>query len=111
MVSANRHSCGETFIDSGMGLSTGQKTLSKLGSSQWLEKIDIRSGRGGEEGKGIDSLQETRWSQLQVTSSGAVQTQPGTLPFFISCVCSPVTSCQSSLLGKLLYSLQFQKRI
>lgn len=74
MVSAKRYSSGETFIDSGTGLSTGQKTLSKLGSSQWLEKTAIRSGRGGEEDKGVDRLQETKWCQLQVASFRAVQT-------------------------------------
>lgn len=52
----------------------------------------------------IDRPQETKWCQLQVASFRAMHTQPGTLSFITSCVCSPVTSCQSGLLGNLVFS-------
>lgn len=63
MVSAEGHSGGETFINSGTGLTTEGKTLSKLGSSQCLGKKkkrerDMRTGRGGDLGAGYRQVAE-----------------------------------------------------
>lgn len=68
----------ETFINSSTGLSTGEKALSKPGSSRWLENVEL-GDPGGEQrwAEGIDRLQGSKVLSSPGVSFRAVPTEPG----------------------------------
>lgn len=71
---------GETFINSGTGLSTGEKTLSNLRSNRWLEMWSWETQKGRRGGQMVSNrCREAKYCHLKGTSFSFIPTEPGAL--------------------------------